>query len=224
MAAAGHDQPVEAGDAVLDVAVEPFEAGTVVVGHERQSDGSRVVEGPQFAYEHEITERLGHLGSLVGDHPDMCPVAGERFAGGRLALGDLTLVVGEDQVVAAPVEVDGWPVGRHGHSGAFDMPTGPSGAERGVPGGFVIDRGLPEDEVQRLALAGVVGLPAPLGCEAGHGGLVIAAHVPKPGEGRGVKERGAVDGVGVPALGQAADQLHHGVDGAGGRGFSGGRA
>src|SRR5690606_19271754 len=41
-----------------------------------------------------------------------------------LGLGDLVFMVGEDEVDAAPMDVDGIAQVLHGHAGAFDMPAG----------------------------------------------------------------------------------------------------
>jgi hypothetical protein len=86
------------------------------------------------------------------------PVAHEGLlAGVGLGLGDLVLVVRENEVLAAAVYVDLLPQVLEGHGGALDVPAGPSGAPGAVPGRLAGLGGLPEGEVHGvlLALAGL---------------------------------------------------------------------
>jgi len=124
---------VEPGDAVVDVVVEPLEAGPVVVCQESQADRPRIVQVAQVSHEHEVAERLRHLDALIGDHADVHPVPGQGLAGHCPALGGLAFVVREDQVVATAVQVDGVTEFGHRHRRALDVPAGTSGAERRVP-------------------------------------------------------------------------------------------
>ena len=82
----------------------------------------------------------------------MHPEAREA-ASGRFGLGPFVLVVREDQVGTASVDVE--PVAeksqRHGH--ALDVPARPSRHPGRVPGGLAGLGGFPEREVQRVALA-----------------------------------------------------------------------
>ena len=71
--------------------------------------------------------------ALDEQEADVEPVAGEGLCGGGLGLGDLVLVVGEHQVFAAGVEVEGLAEELHGHGGALDVPAGTACAERGLP-------------------------------------------------------------------------------------------
>ena len=100
--------------------------------------------------------------------PDVHPVAHERLAGRRLGLGRLALVVGEDQVGAAAVQVDGRAQLAHGQRRALDVPAGPAPAPQRVPRRLVGRRRLPQHEVERVALVGVVGPTAPLGRQPQH--------------------------------------------------------
>ena len=54
-----------------------------------------------------MTGRLGHLLAAEIDHPIVEPVLGEGLAVGALRLGDLVLVMREDQVTASAVDVEG---------------------------------------------------------------------------------------------------------------------
>ena len=74
----------------------------------------------------EVAEALRHLPAVHQEVAAVHPVAHERsLAGGRLALGDLVLVVREAQVLAAEVDVDLVAEERGGHHGALDVPAGP---------------------------------------------------------------------------------------------------
>ena len=77
-----------------------------------------------------------------------------------LALGDLVLVVGELQVVAAAVEVERAPQELTRHDRALDVPAGTTGPPGALPAGLARLDALPECEVG--------GVPqAPLGLDTG---------------------------------------------------------
>ena len=70
----------------------------------RQRRFLRQVQG--FLYGHQVAQGLAHLVFAQLEQAGVHPVPGERhLTGGSLALGDLVLVVGEDQVLAAAVDV-----------------------------------------------------------------------------------------------------------------------
>ena len=98
----------------------------------------------------------------------------KRLAADRLALGQLALVVGEDQVGAAPVEVDRLAEQVHRHGTALDVPARAPRTERRVPDRLVLQRWLPEHEVEGVALAGVLGMAAPFLGELDHRLGVVA--------------------------------------------------
>ncbi len=85
----------------------------------------------------------------------MNPVIHEGFPRCRLGLGHLVLVMGEDQVAAAGVDVYGLAKEVEGHGAAFDMPAGPSLSPGALPGWFTLLPILPEDEVKGVALPGI---------------------------------------------------------------------
>ena len=66
----------------------------------------------------------------------MQPVMNGRFAQQRLALRYLVLVVREDQVVPATVDVDLFAENGQVHGRALDVPAGTAFAPRGFPGRF----------------------------------------------------------------------------------------
>ena len=100
-------------------------------------------------------------------------MAHERLAGERLALRDLALVVREDQVGAAAVQVERRAELLHRHRRALDVPAGPADAERRAPRGLVGERRLPEHEVERVAPVRIVGVAAAGPGEPHH--LVVAS-------------------------------------------------
>ncbi len=152
-------QAAQQGLALVEVGVEPLEAGPVVVAEQRQPDGPGVGHLEQVAHEDQVAQRLAHLLAVVGDHRRVHPVPGQGLAGDRRALGDLALVVGEDQVGAAAVEVEGGAVGGQHHGRAFDVPARPAGAEGGVPGRLVGGRRCQSVKSSGSRLAGSSGRP-----------------------------------------------------------------
>ena len=132
----------------------------------------------------------------------MQPVPGEAVAG-RCGTGDLVLVVREDQVHPAAVNVERGPEVLGGHGRAFQAPAGPAPGR--LPERLPRLGRLPQREVTRVTLGrgvvGVLGRPHLVKPLAGQGPVVrVGAHVEVhvPG-GR----------VGVAALDQAADQDDH---------------
>ncbi len=84
----------------------------------------------------------------------MHPVARKRrLTRELLALGYLVLVMREDKVVAAAVDVKLRTETPRAHGGAFDVPAGPPGSPRAVPRGLPRLRALPQREVHRVLLA-----------------------------------------------------------------------
>src|SRR5919198_6071842 len=76
------------------------------------------------------------------------PIVGEgRDAAVGLALRDLVLVVREDQVLSAAVDVDALAKHLEDHRRALDVPARPARAPGAVPRGFAGFGPLPEREV-----------------------------------------------------------------------------
>ncbi len=115
------------------VVVGPLPVGAVVVVEEGQPDGGRLPLLQQVAHEDQVAERLGHLGAVQADQADVQPVADEGRAGGRLGLGRLALVVGEDQVAPAAVDVDGLAQLAQGQGRALDVPARAGPGPTGTP-------------------------------------------------------------------------------------------
>ena len=137
----------------------------------------------------------------------MHPEAGEPLSRGALRLRDLVLVVGEDEVHAARVDIDGRSVEQtQRHRRAFDVPAGAARTDAVVPGGLVRPGRLPQDEVARRVLGVLVAVDA---------GAILHAGVIEPRELAVVGQRGdpevhrAVAAVGVTARFERLDGRHH---------------
>jgi hypothetical protein len=100
----------------------------------------------------QVAQALRHLLALELEHAVVHPVAGEGLAGVRLGLRDLVLVMREDQVVAAAVDVDLFAQELHAHGRAFDVPARPALAPGALPARLARLRSLPEGEVALLQL------------------------------------------------------------------------
>ncbi len=82
----------------------------------------------------------------------MQPGVGVRLAGGRLALGDLVLVVREFQIVATAVDVEGVAQAAGRHHRALDVPARTARTPRRFPARFARLDALPQDEIERILL------------------------------------------------------------------------
>src|SRR5690606_19874833 len=97
-------------------------------------------------------------------HAGVAVVLGERIAAGQaLGVRRAELVVGEDQVRTAALDVEAQPQAVQRDHGTFQVPPRTTGAQLGVPGRFSRAGRSPQQRVQRVFLAGAVGIPAALG-------------------------------------------------------------
>ena len=133
-----------------------------VAGEERIAEGGRAVpHGLELVEGVEVAQRLAHLLAVHKQVLAVIPVVGEGGAVAALALGDLVFVVGEEQVHAAGMEVDGVAEVLFTHGAALDVPAGAALAPGRRPEviaivGFVA---LPEGEVGAVFFfVGVVSL------------------------------------------------------------------
>ena len=106
----------------------------------------------------EVSERLGHLLATDIEHGVVHPVTSEGAASGD-CFCSLVGVVGEDQIVAAAVDVEVVVEYVEAHRGALDVPAGPSWAPGRIPSWFARLGRLPQCEVERIFL-GFVALDA----------------------------------------------------------------
>src|SRR5262249_39857614 len=131
----------------VDFVLVVLPAFAVVMREKVEAERVRGVVVEDVPYQNEIAKRFAHLFALVANHTHVHPITDERLLTGRaFRLGDFTLVVGEDEVGATAVDVDGRPeiTGRHG--AALDVPSWTPRAPRRIPGRFAGRGGLPEHE------------------------------------------------------------------------------
>ena len=151
-----------------------------------------------------VAERLAHLLPGQPEQAVVQPVPGEAVTG-RLGLRDLVLVVREDQVHPAAVDVERRAQVLGGHGRALQVPAGPPGSPGRLPVRLAGLGRLPQREVARVPLqARVVGV-------LGRAHLVqpLAGQRPVRGEGVHVEVHVAARRVGVLALDQPAHQHDH---------------
>ena len=116
---------------------------------------SRHAAVQQIPHGREVAQALGHLPPVHHQHLVVHPDLREGFVGvGATGLGELVLVVGELEVEAAAVDVEGPAEEIPRHRRAFDVPARAAAAPGRLPAGQALARGLPEHEVHRIALVG----------------------------------------------------------------------
>src|SRR6476619_5774034 len=106
----------------------------------------------RIAQRDDVADRLRHL--LAGElqdpvvHPELRELVAERAR-----LRDLVLVVRENEVEPAAVDLEDRPKVRLGHRGALDVPARPAATPgRFPPGVLALLVRLPEREVARILL------------------------------------------------------------------------
>ncbi len=104
-------------------------------------------------------------------------------------------MVREHQVRAARLDVEGVAQVLGGDRRALDVPAGPAAPEPGVPGRLAGPFRPPDQDVERILLAGAVRVAAALGGEFGHLGRAVPAGGARPGQRAepGVRRLGEVD-------------------------------
>src|SRR5438445_10660352 len=108
----------------------------------------------------------------------MSPDAGEgTHPGRRFGLGDFAVVMRKDQVGAAAVHIDLLAEVFERHRRAFDVPAGAPVAPGAGPAGFGGGARLPQDEIQWVLLARIVGIRATLRRQFHH---LLAAQPAQP--------------------------------------------
>ena len=177
-----------------------------MVGQQGQPDRGRVPLLAQVPNEDEVAQRLRHLRTLETHQAHVEPQPHEALVGHRLGLGRLALVVREHEIAPSPVDVDRLAELAQHQGRALDVPPRPARPPARLPGRLVGQRRLPQHEVERVALVGVVGPPPVLGGEREHVGPVVPADAPELGEGRHAEVHRAAGLVGVAALERGADQ------------------
>src|SRR5690242_8970491 len=107
----------------------------------------------EFGRSDDVAKALRHLFRAHVDEAVVNPEAGERRAGvSAAALRDLILVMWEDEVEPAAVDVDRLAEVALDHRRAFEVPAGPAAAPRAVPADHALAARLPQHEVGGVAL------------------------------------------------------------------------
>ena len=133
------------------------ELGAVLRLQHEVAEGKRVESAlHQLRDAKEIAGGLRHPRAREQQVPAVHPAADDAMACHAFGLRDLRLVVWEDVVGAAGVDVEALAEQRHGHGRALDVPAGESVAPRARPDlQTVLARRLPQREIARVALARV---------------------------------------------------------------------
>ena len=156
----------------------------------------------------EVAEGFRHLLAVDPDKAVMDPVPGQGLAGRPLRLGDLVLVVGKDQVLSAPVDVEGVPQVALAHHGTLQMPAGSAVPPGALPPGFPFLARLPEGKIEGIAFLVVH-------VDAGAGQHVVevpAGELAVPGELFHRIVDIAIHRIGQPLFDQRGHQADHPVD------------
>jgi hypothetical protein len=95
----------------------------VGVEHEVPERGSRHAVLAKPLNGEDVAHPLGHLRAVHEEEGAVAPHARERLPRSRLALSDLVLVVREDEVDSAAMEVQGLAEQIHGHRRALEVPA-----------------------------------------------------------------------------------------------------
>ena len=203
----------------IQLGLGPFPVGAVVVGHQHQADDHRVqTVAHQTVDEDEVAQGLAHLFALMGDHPGVVVHRGEAAAQAHCVRGG-QVVMGEDQVAAAGLDVEGQAEGVARDAHALHVPPGAPAAQcTGVPGRFALALGAPQQGVEHAPFALALGIPAALGEDLHHLLFAVAGDVaqgpvhPQIEVPVGAGGVSGLDWVGAAALMQLLDDRDDGVD------------
>src|SRR5579863_10377957 len=89
--------------------------------------------GQQIAQREKVAEGFAHLFAFHEQMRAVQPIFYEGLAGGAFALGDFILVMREDQILAAQMQIETRPEKFHAHGAALDMPAGAALAKGAGP-------------------------------------------------------------------------------------------
>ena len=189
-------------------------AAVVGLQHEQaQGGGGMLLE--YLGQREEVAQALAHLLAVDQQHTRVHPGVGKTLVPGAGGLGALVLMVREGEVGAAAVDVDGGAQVAVDHGGTLGVPSGAPLAPRALPRWLAGLGGLPQGEVERVALVLVL-----LDACTHHKVIDVAAGDLAVG---GVAAHGEVHvavvrRVGVPTVDKRLDHADHGADLLGGTG------
>ena len=135
-----------------------------------KSNGHRIVSfAAQNRHEDEIAARLRHLVTLPADHAGVHVVLGIWvLLANHLSLGGAHLMMREGQIASATLYVDSHAQVIQRDGSALNMPTRSAMPESGIPGRLLRSSRLPQQAIQRVALARSIRVTATLGENADH--------------------------------------------------------
>ena len=152
------ERAIEAVELALTVServVGEIQDRTVMGAHQGQAEGLARCAGEGVADGGEVAKAFRHLLAVDLEHGVVHPKVGEVAARvGAEALGALVLVVGEDQVFAAEMDVEILAEMGLAHGAALDVPAGAAAAPGTVPARLGVVGRLPKHEVGGVALVG----------------------------------------------------------------------
>lgn len=135
--------------------VREVERLAVVRRQQQQSDRLAGILVQELVHGEEVAERLAHL--LAGDVQKAVVHPVPRHDGmteRAAALRDLVLVMREDEIETAGVDVEGLAQELAAHGRALDVPARPAATPRARPARLLRRRGLPQHEVGGILLVG----------------------------------------------------------------------
>ena len=191
-----------------------------MVDDDSEANGASVVLLAEVAHKNEIAERFRHLLTIHANHGLVHPVPHEGLAGCGLGLGRFALVLGEDQIAAAAVEVDRGVEFTHGERRTLDVPARSSGSPQRFPRRLALGRGLPQHEVQWVPLVGIIDVAASFSGVRQHRLAVVPRDLAESGKRADVEVHGAAGFVGVSSIEDHPDETSDVGDGGCGPGFA----
>ena len=128
--------------------------------------------------QHQVAAALGHLVAVPADHPGVHVVPGEAaLPGHAFGVRGGELVVREDQIAAAALDVEPETDAAQRNCRALDVPARPSRAERRRPTRLTGPLRAPQQRVERVGLAGPLRVAPSLGEQPQHGVAVVVGLV-----------------------------------------------
>ena len=193
--------------------------GAAILGGEHEHAhvlGVKLLEN--IAHGEEIAQGLGHFFVVHVDEAVVHPVMHIGLAGCALALRYLVFMVGEEQILAAAVNIEGFAQVFHAHGAALNVPAGTAHAPGAGPGRLAGLLRLPYGKIGGVLL-GAVHFDACAGFQIFQ---VLARQAAVAGEGGGIKVHVAVYLIGQPLVHQPLHQRDDLGNMLGGAGMHGG--
>ena len=153
-------QALQAVLAALDQVHRIVQRHAVTSGEHKITDRLIAVLIGNFTHGKEVVGALGHLLVVDVQKAVVHPVMAEGAAVGALRLCNLVFVMGEDQVLAACMQVDGLAQVLTGHGAALNVPARTALAPGAVPGRLARLGGFPDSKICGVFFQVVIHLAA----------------------------------------------------------------